>query len=69
MSTLLLTFIIAFLIVGLALLSMAIGWILTGKQKISPGACGRAPNKKRDDEEGCSTKYSCQLCDKHEKKE
>ena len=69
MSTLLLTLVIAFVIVVIAIGLMAIGWLITGRSRIQPGACGRDPNKKRNDREECGTSVSCQLCEKHEEKE
>lgn len=66
MSALLLTLGIAFFIIVLSLAFMGISWLLTGKLKIKPGACGRDPNKKR--EESCGTDVNCQLCDKNEDK-
>jgi hypothetical protein len=47
---------------------MGISWLITGKLKMRPGACGRDPTKKRDDEEGCGTNVNCQLCKKPEEK-
>lgn len=64
MSTLLLTLAIAFVIVVIALGLMAIGWLITGKSRIQPGACGRAPNRKKNEKEGCGTNISCDLCEK-----
>lgn len=66
MDTLLLTLSITFVIVVIAVGLLAIGWLTTGRSKIQPGACGRDPNKKR--EESCSTTVSCQLCEKHDDK-
>lgn len=65
MSTLLTTLLIAFIIITLAIAMLAIGWLLTGKSKLKPGACGRDPNKEKNSE--CGTGISCQLCDKEEK--
>lgn len=64
MSTLLLTLAIAFIIIVLAIAFLAIGWLITGKSKIQPGACGRDPTKKKNDEE-CG-KGSCGLCEREE---
>lgn len=58
------TALIAFFVIVVALVCLGIGLLLTGKPKIKPGACGRDPNKIR--EEGCGNSVSCQLCDKHE---
>lgn len=66
MNTLLLTLAISFVIVVVAIGLLALGWLVTGKSKIQPGACGRDPNKRRD--ESCDTSVSCQLCDKKEQK-
>lgn len=64
MSTLLLTIAIACVIAVLAMALLGIGWLMTGRSKIYPGACGRDPTKKR--EEGCGTGKSCSLCDRDE---
>lgn len=67
MSTLLLTLLIAFIVVLLALAALGIGWLLTGKVRLQAGACGRAPTKKKDPKEGCGTTSSCSLCEKPSK--
>lgn len=67
MSTITLTIIIAFFLVILALAALGISWLLTGKSTLRPGACGRDPTKKRDDET-CGTETTCTLC-KEEKPE
>lgn len=66
MNTLLVTLVIAFIIIILAVSSLAIGWLITGKQKLKAGACGRDPNKKKDD--SCGTGANCQLCEKPDDK-
>lgn len=65
MTTFLVTLLIAFIIITLAIASLAVGWLITGRQKLKPGACGRDPTKKQGDD--CGTSVNCQLCDKHEK--
>lgn len=65
MSTLLLTLAIAFIIVVIAVGMLAIGWLLTGRARIQPGACGRDPHKNKDEKEGCGTRFTCDLCEKH----
>lgn len=67
MSTLLLTIFIAFVIVVVAISFLAIGWLITGKSKVQPGACGRDPTKKRDQKD-CGDTTSCSLCEKPEEK-
>ena len=62
MSNLVLTLGLAFIIIMIALALLALGWLLTGKSKMRPGACGRDPNQKQD--ENCGSNVSCQLCDK-----
>lgn len=57
---------IAFVVIVIAIASLAIGWLITGKTKIERGACGRDPTQKRD--ENCSTTTSCDLCEHSEKK-
>lgn len=61
MSTLTLTIIIAFVVVLFAVAALAISWLLTGKLSLRPGACGRDPTKKRDDE-SCGKNQTCGLC-------
>ncbi len=64
MSVLLLTLAIAFIIIVIAIAFLGIGWLITGKSKLRPGACGRDPTKKRDSSEcGTGTDVSCTLCD------
>lgn len=58
---------IAFIVVLIAIALLGIGWLLTGKSKIHPGACGRAPSQKKNRTDDCGQKTSCQLCE-HEKK-
>jgi hypothetical protein len=67
MSTVLLTLGIAFIIVMFAMSLLGISWLLTGKSRIQPGACGKDPTKKKTD--SCGTSAHCQLCDKHPDKE
>jgi hypothetical protein len=68
MSTLAITIILAFVIVALALASLAIGWLLTGKSRIVRGACGMDPKKLKDGSCGTADIH-CALCDpKDEKK-
>ncbi|KAF3363166.1 hypothetical protein PHSC3_000353 [Chlamydiales bacterium STE3] len=61
MSTLALTLTFSFVIVLIAICSLAIGWLITGKSKIKGGMCGKVPGKKEDNEE-CNTSISCDLC-------
>ncbi len=67
MNTLLLTIIIAFIAVIVAIGLLGIGWLLTGKSKIQRGACGRDPTKKREEE--CGTSTSCNLCEHPKEKQ
>jgi hypothetical protein len=66
MAAIAMTVLIAFFVIAGALACLGIGLWLTGKPKIKPGACGRDPNKTR--EEGCGTTANCQLCEKHDDK-
>lgn len=61
MSNLFLTLVIAFVIIVLAIASLAIGWLFTGKTKLERGACGRDPTQKQDD----SCNSACNLCSTH----
>ena len=69
MSTILLTLILAFVIVVIALGLLGLGWLITGKSRIRPGACGRDPHKRQSKEEGCGDDITCSLCEKKETKE
>ncbi|MEC7840028.1 MAG: hypothetical protein VX777_08320 [Chlamydiota bacterium] len=61
------TLIFASVLIIIALIFLGLGWLITGKQKIRGGTCGRDPTKERDGD--CSTKSACQLCDKKPKSE
>jgi len=67
MSSIFLTIAIAFVVVLIALALLGISWIITGKLRIRPGACGQDPTKKQSQNENCGTKVSCQLCEKPKK--
>jgi len=68
MSTFLITLILAFGVVILALSLLGIGWLITGKSRIIRGACGMDPNRVKD--ERCGTKdISCEICKKPVEKE
>jgi hypothetical protein len=69
MSTFLITLIIAFIFVALAIGCLAIGWLITGKSRIQSGACGRDPHSKRNEKDGCGTTIQCNLCDKKDETE
>ena len=62
MSTVVLTVVIAFVMILIALAALGISWLFTGKLSLRPGACGRDPTKKRDDK-SCGTDATCSLCD------
>lgn len=65
--SILLTVFIAFVGVLIAVSLLSIGWLLTGKSKIKPGACGRDPTKIRNKD--CETSSnSCGLCEKKDEK-
>ncbi|MEM1282362.1 MAG: hypothetical protein AAGG81_02280 [Chlamydiota bacterium] len=59
------TFSIAAVLIVIALVMIGLSWVLTGKQKIKGGTCGRDPTKEQD--KSCGTKVSCTLCDKGSK--
>lgn len=54
------TVVLAFVFIVAALALLGIGWLITGKQKIKGGTCGRNPNEKKD--KSCGEKRSCSLC-------
>lgn len=66
MSALALTILLATAIVILALLGLAIGWLITGKSKLR-GSCGRGPNTDKDG--SCGTQNTCEICRKDKKDE
>lgn len=61
------TFSITVVLVILALLMIGLSWVLTGKQKVKGGTCGRDPTKDKD--KSCGTKASCTLCENGNKEE
>lgn len=63
MGTLFSTVLAAFFIFGAGIALLAIGWLITGRSRLQPGACGRDPTKKRDDKD-CGTGVRCDLCEK-----
>lgn len=67
MSTLLLTLGLTFIIVIIAIASLSISWLIKGKSSLKPGACGRAPNRKKDSD-CASDKTSCHLCKRTDEK-
>ena len=68
MSTLVITLLIAFLLVVIALLGLAISWLITGKSSIIRGACGMDPHRVRD--KRCGTPlFHCELCENHKEKD
>ena len=60
MPPLLLTILLACAVALGAIALLGISWLITGKSKLQPGACGRDPTKKRDDSP-CGT--TCHLCE------
>lgn len=58
--TIIYTITAAFILIGGALALIGIGYMLTGKSKIQPGSCGRAPSQKKD--ENCGNDVTCELC-------
>ncbi|MCB1149517.1 MAG: hypothetical protein KDK48_05065 [Chlamydiia bacterium] len=61
MSGIVTTILLATGVLLVALLFFAIGWLITGKNRIIRGACGMDPNKVRD--KRCGTKdIKCDLC-------
>lgn len=63
MDNLIATLIAAFILILASLALLGIGWLITGKSKIKPGACGKLPNQKKD--KSCGEKSSCDLCEKN----
>lgn len=66
MSNLFLTLIIAFVIIVLAIASLAIGWLVTGKTKIEKKSCEGEPGLKQGECDGATP--SCSLCETDDKK-
>ncbi len=64
MSYFLSTVLVAFIVLLIGLLGMAVGWFVTGRVRIGKG-CGMDPNKLRD---GSCDEGGCSLC-KPEKKD
>jgi hypothetical protein len=62
MDNFLLTMFLAFIIIVVALIFLALSWFFKGKSCIRAGSCGRDPTKKQDDE-SCGTQKTCGLCE------
>jgi hypothetical protein len=58
-----LTFLLASVLVLLAVAALAIGWLFTGKSKIVRGACGLDPHKLRDKKKCGTSDIHCDLCE------
>ncbi len=56
------TFIIAFVLIVMAIACLAIGWLIKGKTIIEKGACGRDPTKKRNECDEANSNFSCSQC-------
>lgn len=68
MENLLQTILFAGVFVIIALCLLGLGLLITGKQKIKGGTCGRDPNKTKDD--SCGTPRSgCSLCNPDDEKD
>ncbi len=67
MSTTFFTLAAAFVVIVLCAALLGISLLFTGKSRLRIGMCGRVPTKKKNDKEGCGTKYTCGLCSKGER--
>lgn len=63
MDTLMPTLAFAFVAILIAVMLLGISLLLTGKSKIKPGACGRAPIQPNKRAEQCGQQTACQLCE------
>jgi len=69
MSNLFLTLVLAFVCIVVAIACLAIGWLVTGKNKMGKVGCGRNPQVAPQGKEGeCSRNSSCSLCGEQDKK-
>lgn len=66
MSTITITIIAAILLMGLVVVCLAIGWILTGKSRLRRGTCGGLPQKGKKTTP-CSICGAEKVCDDTEK--
>lgn len=64
MDNLITTIGIAFVFIALAVASLAIGWIITGKNRIKGSCGGKRPT---GDGKDCESTGSCELCDRNKK--
>lgn len=67
MDNLIITVTIAFVMVFICLCLLGISWLITGKSRIKPGACGKTPTQNKNNE--CGDITSCDLCKKPDDKE
>lgn len=61
MTSILITLMVAFGLIILAISALSIGWLLSGKSKLTKGACGSDPNKMRSS--GCGNEVKCGICE------
>ena len=66
MSTFLITLLVSFVIIAIALLCMGIGYFVR-RSDVLTTRCGFNPNKEKDGK--CGTKKSCSLCGKNGEKD
>lgn len=59
------TLALSFVFIVAALALLGIGWLITGRQKIKGGTCGRDPTRKQDKKCG-GPDLSCPTCGKKE---
>lgn len=62
MSTLILTLALTFGAVLTAIILLGISWLILGKSKLRPGACGRNPHECQKD---ANNTVDCTLCNKN----
>lgn len=68
MSTLMVTLLLTFVFISVALTLLGISWLITGKSRIRLGMCGRVPTQKQDPKKGCGTQTTCPICQPDDEK-
>jgi len=68
MSTLMVTLLLTFVFMSVALALLGISWLITGKSRIRLGMCGRVPTQEQDPKKGCGTQTTCSICQPDDEK-
>lgn len=63
------TIVAAILLMGVVVLLLGIGWLLTGKSRLRKGGCGSFPSKNKKGDSSCSTCGSKRSCEEDDEQQ